>query len=122
MKFEKLDPGQRKLLLEVLDIDHTNLKCERCGKKTTYDKCSIFPSTTKDKNATILCDSILCQVEQLGKKEDDKIKTVSKIKISDRANTIYNDIESMKAEDSEELLIDKAEVLAIIDNYLGEWM
>ena len=69
LKLMNLGKKERKLLLTALNFDINNLKCQFCGKKTTYDKCGIMPPIETKEQATILCESILCITEYIAKVE-----------------------------------------------------
>ncbi len=76
MEFKNLGLKERKLLLLALDFEEVNsdgiLTCQFCGEDIHYSKCGIMPSTRKGVDATILCESILCMAEYLGKMENIK--------------------------------------------------
>ncbi len=64
-KIEELGEKERKLLLEALGFDLSNLKCQVCGEDINHEFCSIMPSALTYKKATLLCDSPLCLTEYL---------------------------------------------------------
>ena len=74
IQFKSLGKKERKLLLTALDIDIKNLKCEMCGKKTTYNKCGIMPPLKTSFFATILCESVICVSGYITETEDTKIE------------------------------------------------
>lgn len=98
LKFEKLGKKERKLLLKALDIDYTNLKCQYCNKKVTYDNCAIMPSVDTKQLATIICDSPLCICEFLEAFESKKVKPCCKKAIQ----KVFDDIDKINGDDDDE--------------------
>lgn len=91
IKFEKLGRKERKLLLKALDIDYTNLKCQYCNEKVTYDNCAIMPSVDTKQLATIICNSPLCVCEFLEAFESKKVKPCCKKAIQ----KVFDDMEKL---------------------------
>jgi len=79
MEFLDLNKNERKLLLTALGVNvnkKSYLKCDFCGNKVHYEKCSIMPSLTGDEKPIILCESILCMSEYLEESEEKSEKDV----------------------------------------------
>lgn len=70
MEFHKLGEKERRLLLELLGLDHSNLRCLICGDIVKYQNCSILPAMIGGENADILCESMLCLSTWLTDTED----------------------------------------------------
>ena len=92
LKFEKLGKKERKLLLKALDIDYTNLKCQYCNEKVTYDNCAIMPSVNTKELATITCNSPLCVCEYLESFESKKVKPCCEKAIQIAKKEMFDDI------------------------------
>ena len=65
IKFQELGKQERRILLKAINYDYDNMFCQLCKEKVKYHNCCIMPSTDNKRNATILCDSILCMSEYL---------------------------------------------------------
>lgn len=77
MEFETLGEEERKLLMQALDIDTSNLKCKYCDEKVEVKSCGIMPPLVKDEATVITCDSPLCittYLVDLEKYESDQSK------------------------------------------------
>ena len=97
LKFEKLGKKERKLLLKALDIDYTNLKCQYCNKKVTYDNCAIMPSVNTKELATITCNSPLCVCEYLESFESKKVKPCCEKAIQIAKKEVFDDIDKFNS-------------------------
>lgn len=60
MEFIVLTKKQRRLLLNILDFDISNLRCQYCNTKIKDLNCSIMPSVNTKLNATIICHNTIC--------------------------------------------------------------
>ena len=60
MEFVRLRGDMRELLLQAIEIDMKNMKCQYCEESTDHKTCSIMPPIQTRKKATILCESPMC--------------------------------------------------------------
>lgn len=100
LKIASIKKEERKVLLNTLGINVYTMKCQYCNKKVFYEKCCIMPPVATRRNATILCDSILCMTEFIEdfheekRKEKTIVNTVDEEFRKENHKTLY---EAMKS-------------------------
>lgn len=91
IEFISLNVKERKILLDILGIDLSKVRCHQCDCPLTINNISVMPCIDNDKIATVLCEKTLCMAEWIT-----KFEAMSEKEINDNKRKMTDHLENIK--------------------------